>query len=146
MKETRELALLVEAQDMLIKYERFDGNIADEVIRVVETAVRFLAASGFEAVKFNLRYVYDSIKNDHDDEKDGIEPEKEWPLVAGEFLEWMARNGFDPEGEDFFDGVEATLRWGSDKEIVDATSRGAADMIFFPNSVFDRNGWTLLEV
>lgn len=146
MKETRELALLVEAQDMLIKYERFDGNIADEVIRVVETAVRFLAASGFEAVKFNLRYVYDSIKNDHDDDKDGIEPEKEWPLVAGEFLEWMARNGFDPEGEDFFDGVEATLRWGSDKEIVDATSRGAADMIFFPNSVFDRNGWTLLEV
>ena len=146
MKETRELALLVEAQDMLIKYERFDGNIADEVIRVVETAVRFLAASGFEAVKFNLRYVYDSIKNDHDDDKDGIELEKEWPLVAGEFLEWMARNGFDPEGEDFFDGVEATLRWGSDKEIVDATSRGAADMIFFPNSVFDRNGWTLLEV
>ena len=146
MKKTREWGLLDEAQSMLTKYGDFDGNTGDEVIRVVETAVRFLAASGFEAVRFDLRYVYDSIKNDHADGKGGLEPEREWPLVADEFLKWMTGNGFDPEGENSFDGVEATLRWGSDKEIVDATSRGAADMIFFPNSVFDRNGWTLLEV
>lgn len=141
MKEMREYGLCDEASEILEKRRRKDGDVCEAVIRTVEATVRFLAAKGIEGIKFNLRYIHDSIQDDHSVGGYTFKPEDGRHLLET-FREWMSGNNFDTEDGNWLDGSDVTLRWGDDNEILDATSNGAADAIFFPNYVFMRNGWT----
>ena len=143
MEKTREWGLFDEANETLGKWRQSVGGICEEVIRVVETTVRFLAASGIEGIKFDLRYIHDSLQKDrHDGYK--FKPE-DWQRISEAFKKWMADNGFDANDGNRIDATDVTLRWGDGEELLDATSNGAADTIFFPNHVFMRNGWTIFQ-